>query len=231
MKKLILVLALLSAISFSFAQEKSLVNVNGEYIAKVQPDEVEVRFMVSTKLANMQEAKKTNDKIVSEAISYLKKQGIPEKDILTTRITLNPYNEYVKDEKPIQKYNAQQAITFKVTDLDKLPTIMSGLVDRGVNNIENVQFKASNIEQIQNDARAKAMLDAKQKATILAQALGQSVGAAYTIHDNTSTDNGSPRPMMQMMYKSAEMADAAESPIATGDIEVIARVSVGFLLK
>lgn len=230
MKKLVLMLALLSAISFSFAQEKSLVNVNGEYIAKVQPDEAEVRFMVSTKLVNMQEAKKTNDKIVSQAISYLKKQGIPEKDILTTRITLNPYNEYVKDEKPIQKYNAQQAITFKVTDLDKLPTIMSGLVDRGVNNIENVQFKASNIEEIQNDARGKAMLDAKQKATILAQALGQSVGAAYTIHDNTSTDNGSPRPMMAM-YKSAEMADSAESPIATGDIEVIARVSVGFLLK
>lgn len=230
MKKIVLMLALLAAVSFSFAQEKSLVNVNGEHIVKVQPDEAEVRFMVSTKLVNMQEAKKTNDKIVSQAISYLKKQGIPEKDILTTRITLNPYNEYVKDEKPIQKYNAQQAITFKVTDLDKLPTLMSGLVALEVNNIESVEFKASNIEEIQNAARAKAMLDAKQKASILAQALGQSVGAAYTIHDNTSSNNGSPRPMMAM-YKSADMAESAESSIATGEIEVIARVSVGFLLK
>jgi len=230
MKKVILMLAMMSTLSFAFAQEKALVNVNGEHIIKVQPDEAEVNFMISTKHKDLQEAKKINDAIVSKAISYLKKQGVPEKDILTTRVNLNPYNEYVKDDKPIPMFNAQQAITFKLKDLDKLAGLLSGLVDQGVNNIQNVEFKSSKIGEIQNEARAKAMLDAKEKATILAQALGQTVGTAYSIQDNTSNNNGSPRPMMAM-YKSAEMADSSQAPIATGEIEVRANVSVGLLLK
>src|SRR5690606_1642812 len=159
-----------------------------------------------------------------------KKHGLAEKDIQTTRVNLNPYSEYVKDKDPIPMFNAEQSITFKLRDLDKLATLLNGLVGLGVNNTQNVEFSSSKIEQIQHDARAKAMLDAKQKATILAQALGQSIGAAYSIQDNTSSNNGSPRPMMAM-YKSASMDSSSQEPIATGEIEVIARVNVGFILK
>jgi len=220
----------MSIVSLTFAQEKSLVNVNGEHIIKIAPDEADVNFKISTKHKNLQNAKNENDAIVSKAISYLKKQGLAEKDIQTTRVNLNPYSEYVKDKDPIPMFNAEQSITFKLRDLDKLATLLNGLVGLGVNNIQNVEFSSSKIEEIQNDARAKAMLDAKQKATILAQALGQSIGAAYSIQDNTSNNNGSPRPMMAM-YKSASMDSSSQEPIATGEIEVIARVNVGFILK
>lgn len=231
MKRLILILTMMTTASFAFSQERPLplVSVNGEHIINVQPDEAEVNFMISNKNKNLQEVKKENDAIVSKAIAYLKKQGISEKDIRTTRLSLNPYDEYVKDKAPIPMFSAQQAITFKLRDLDKLADLTSGLVELGVNNIQNIEFKSSKMEEIQNEARAKAMLDAKQKATILAQALGQSIGAAYNIQDNTSSNSGSPRPMMAM-YKSAS-ADSAQESIATGDIEIIARVSVSFLLK
>lgn len=228
MKKIVLILTMIATASFVSAQEKSLVNVNGEHIIMVKPDQAEVSFMVSTKHKNLQQAKKENDETISKAIKYLKKQKIEDKDIRTTRVSVNPYDEYVKDEKPNPMFSAQQAITFELKDLDKLATLISGLVDLGVNNIQNVQFKSSKMEDIQNEARVKAMLDAKQKATILAKALGQSIGAAYSINDNTSTNNGSPRPMM---YKAAMAADSSQEAIATGEIEVIARVSVGFLLK
>ena len=230
MKRVILLLTIMSTLSFANAQDKPLVNVNGEHIIKVQPDEADVNFMISTKHKNLQNAKKENDAIVSKAISYLKKQGIAEKDIRTIRVNLHPYSEYVKDKDPIPMFNAEQAITFKLRDLDKLAVLISGLVDLGVNNIQNLEFKSSKIEEIQNEARAKAMLDAKQKATILAQALDQSIGAAFTIQDNTSSNNGSPRPMMAM-YKSEAMDSSGQEAIATGEIEVVARVTVGFLLK
>src|SRR5699024_10091660 len=99
----------------------------------------------------------------------------------------------------------------------------------GVNNIQNIEFKTSKLEELQNDARVKAMLDAKKKASILAESVGQSIGTVYTIHDNTSSQIGSSRPVM-MAYK-AEAASSSQDPIATGEIEVIARVSASFLLK
>jgi len=228
MKKIFAILLMIATIPVAFAQERSLVNVTGEHKIMVEPDEAEVNFMISTNHKNLQDAKKTNDAIASKAISYLKRQNISEKDIRTTRVNVNPYDEYVKDQKSIPMFRAQQSINVKLKDLDKLASLLSGLVDLGVNNIQNVEFKSSKIEEIQNTARAQAMLNAKQKATILAQALGQSIGAAYSVNDNTSNNNGSPRPMA--MYKAA-MADSTQEPIATGEIEVIANVTVGFLLK
>lgn len=229
MKRIITTLILLTVISMGFAQEKPLVTVNGEHTIKVEPDEAEVNFAIVTEHKDLQEAKKNNDALVSKAISFLKKESVPSNDIRTTRVNVNPYKEYVKDKDPIPMFRAQQSINVKITDLDRLTELVSGLVDLGVNNIQNIEFKTSNLEELQNEARGKAMLDAKKKATILAESVGQSIGAVHAIHDNTVSDIGSPRPMM-MAYKS-EAADSGQAPIATGEIEVTARVNASFLLK
>lgn len=224
-------IAMLMVIS-TFAQEKpvALVNVNGEHIINVEPDGANVNFMISTTHKDLQTAKKENDALVSKAITFLKNQKIADKDLQTTRVDLQPYNEYVKDENPIPMFRAQQSLTFKLTELDKLTDILSGLVDLGVNNIQNVQFISSKMDELQNEARAKAMQDAKRKAGILAEAVGQKVGNAFAIHDNTSSNNNPPRPIY-MAFKSADMAEArVQDPIATGEIEIRANVQVSFLL-
>ncbi|MFB5945884.1 SIMPL domain-containing protein [Albibacterium profundi] len=229
MKNTIATLILLTIMSTGFAQERPLVTVNGEHTIKIAPDEAEVNFAIVTEHKDLQEAKKENDAIVAKAISFLKTSSIDAKDIRTTRVNVNPYKEYVKDKEPVPMFRAQQSINVHVSDLNKLTDLISGLVDLGVNNIQNIEFKASNLEQLQDEARMEAMLDAKQKAAILAGALGQSVGPAFTIHDNTSSQVGSPRPMM-MAYKS-EADSSMQDPIATGEIEVDARVTVSFLMK
>lgn len=208
------------------SSEPALVTVNGEHIIKVVPDEAEVRFAVSSKLKEATDAQKENDAIVAKALAYLAKQGIDEGDVRTTGVSLRPYTEYVSDKERKQLYMAQQSITFRLDDLDKLAGILSGLVDLGVNNIENVEFKTSDLKELQAKARTEAVLDAKAKAEILAAALDQEVGKAYQIIDNTSDNNG-PRPVMYRME--AKAADSAAS-IAPGEIEVRAQVSVRFFL-
>src|SRR5690606_15283435 len=104
MKKIFLIFTMIAMVSFVSAQERALVNVNGEHIIMVKPDQAEVNFMVSTKHKNLQQAKKENDETIAKAIKYLKREKINDKDILTTRVNVTPYNEYVKDEKPIQMF-------------------------------------------------------------------------------------------------------------------------------
>ena len=209
------------------APAPALVTVGGEHTIKVAPDEAEVSFMVSTKLKEAPEVQKANDAIVAKVLAYLAKQGIEKSEIRTTRVSLNPYTEYVSDKERKQLYMAQQAVTFRLEELDKLSGILSGLVDLGVNNIENVEFKASNMKELQSEARAKAVMDAKAKAETLAEALGQKVGKAYQINDQTS-DNDQPRPMMYRME--AKAADSAAS-IAPGEISIKAQVIVQFYLQ
>lgn len=223
-------MAAISAVTYAQqATEPALVRASGEHTIKVTPDEAEVNFMVSTKLKEAAQTQQANDETVAKALAYLAEQGIEESDIRTTRVSLRPHIEYVSDKERKELYMAQQSVTFRLSDLDKLSGIISGLVDLGVNNIQDVEFKASNMKELQNKARAEAVADAKAKAEILAGALGQEIGNAYQINDNTVTDNG-PRPVMYAMAQQERASDSSAS-IAPGEIEVKAQVNVSFYLK
>ena len=232
MKRILITLTIIAMVTSSFAQVKPipLINVNGEHIIKVEPDGATVNFMIITTDKDLQSTKRENDVLVSKAIVFLKSQSIADKDLRTTRVDLQPYTEYVKDEKPIQMFRAQQSLTFKVRDLDQLTDLLSGLVNLGVNNIQSVQFTSSRLNELQNEARAGAMVDAKRKAIILAKAVGQKVGDAFTITDNTSTSGNYPRALYSMAYKAADMENGGQAPIASGEIEITANVQVSFLL-
>lgn len=230
-KAIVTGLTLAAALFFSPARaqqvEPALVTVSGEHTIKVAPDEAEVNFTVSTKLKEAPETQSENDRIVSRALAYLAKQGISKKDIRTTRVSLRPHIEYISDKERKELYMAQQSVTFRLRDLDKLPALLSGLVDLGVNHVDDVDFKASNLKELQIQARSEAVLDAKLKAETLAGALDQRIGGAYQIIDQTSESNP-PRPVMYRME--AQAADASAS-IAPGEIEVKAQVTIKFLLQ
>lgn len=233
MKSLLFTIACVTAVASGVRaqnpSEPALVSVNGEHTIKVAPDEAEVSFMVSTKLKDPREAQRTNEAIVAKALAYLKEQGLPSNEVRTTRISLYPYTEYVNDKERRNLYMAQQSVTFKLTDLDKLAGILSGLVGQGVNNIQNVEFKVSNIKELRAEARVKAVQNARSKAESLAEALGQKIGKAYQITDNSS-DNGGPQPYMYRgVALEAKTADASAS-IAPGEISVEAQVHARFYL-
>jgi len=105
-----------------------------------------------------------------------------------------------------------------------------GLNDAGVNTIQGVEFKSSKMEEYEKEARKKAMLNAKQKAADYVSVLGQKVGKALLITDNSQVY------IPQPMYKGGMMAMAADGgqtreTLAVGEIEVNTNVSVTFALE
>ncbi len=232
MKRIVITLAFITLLTSAFAQEKQqpLIHVSGEHIIKVEPDGATVNIMVSTENLNLKDAKQENDRIIAQTISFLKKERIADKDMRTTRVSLQPYKEYLKDRKPVQMFRAQQSLTILVKDLTKLPDLLSGLVDIEVNNIQSVQFTSTRMETLQDEARKGAMLDAKRKATLLAAAVGQKIFDAYTINDFTTLSNQQPR-VLNMAYKSlGAMVEDEQAPIAEGELEITATVQVSFSL-
>jgi hypothetical protein len=175
------------------------------------------------------DVKKENDTKIDAVLKYIKKMNIAKEDYQTQRVSLYPNYDY---EKKKTSYIATQTVYVLLKDLNKYDALMDGLVDLGINRIDNVEFKSSKIDQLQSDARKLAIKDAKAKAEDFVSVLNQKVGKALTISDNSQV-NYPPRPMYEM--KTMAMADgggaAARETLATGEIELIVNVSVSFVLE
>jgi uncharacterized protein YggE len=230
MKTTVLILTTFFALSTQAqVQEQKLVpqiSVTGEGKIKVTPDQaiISVGFQNSGKEAK--EVKTLNDEVVDKVIKFLKKSGIPATDYKTNNVSLNKNYDYEK-----KKYNflANQTLSIALKDLSKYDDIMMGLNDAGVNTINGVEFKSSKMADYERDARKKAVLDAKQKAQDYVSVLGQKIGKALLITDNTQ--NHAPQPMYKVnMMAMAEGADARET-LAVGEMEINVSVSVTFALE
>lgn len=230
MKTILLFLATIFAVATQAQEQKNQVpqiSVTGEGKVRVTPDQalVTVGFQNSGKEAK--EVKNLNDEVVSKVIQFLKKSGILVTDYKTTRVSLNKNYDYVKK---IYNYQANQTLNIILKDLSKYDEIMMGLNEAGINTIQGVEFKSSKMESYESEARKSAMLNAKLKATDYASALGQKVGKAIVITDNSQTYYPQPMYKTMGMPGAADLVESRET-LAIGEIVVNANVSVIFVLE
>ena len=228
MKKLFFVLALIAALPVIAQQnsERSVVNVTGEGIVKVEPDEVLIKSRIEHEGNSAAEVKRQNDEVVNKVIKYLKSQGIDDKNINTEYVNLNKRYDY---NDKTYSYVANQAISIRLENLKDYEKIMKGLLENGLNRIDGIQFKSSEMEKYEKEARKLAVLDAQSRAKELAQPLGQDIGKAVSISE---MDYNSFQPVYRM-DEAVEMSAAkdGQQTIAPGELEIKIKVNVGFELK
>lgn len=229
MKKAILILAM-TFMGYSYGQEFKQVpqiTVNGEAKIKVVPDQATITATVETKGSNAKEVKKQNDEQIEAVLKLIKKSNIAATDYRTQRVALNPQYDY---EKKKTNYNATQTIEIVLKDLANYDTLMEGLVSQGINRIDNVVFQSSQLAKHEAEARKMAMKDAKLKAEDYVSVLGQKVGRAITISDNSQSYR--PQPVYARM-KTMEASDmnVPRETLAVGEIEITANVNVSFVLE
>jgi hypothetical protein len=229
MKKAIVVVSIL-LMTLSYAQEIKQVpqiSVAGEAKIKVVPDQATITVTVETKGINAIDVKKQNDAQMEAVLKVIKKMKLAPADFRTQRVSLNPIYDY---EKKKTSYNASQSIEILLRDLSQYDALMEGLVNQGVNRIDNVIFESSKLAEYQSEARKLAMKDAKLKAEDYVSVLGQKVGKAMTISDNSQ--NYQPQPVYaRMKAMSMEDSSAPRETLAEGEITITANVSVSFILE
>lgn len=229
MKKALFIAVLLVFIPI-FAQEnnqRSLVNVTGEGTVKVEPDEVLIKSRIEHEGDSAEEVKRKNDEVVDKVIRYLKSQDVNEKDIKTDYVNLNKRYDY--NEKT-HSYVANQAISIRLRDIENYERIMKGLLENGLNRIDGIQFKSSEIEKYENEARKKAVLNAKSKAEQLAAPLGQRIGKAVSISE-MDYNNVQPFYRMEEAVAMSSAKGGSQQTIAPGEMEITIKVNIGFELK
>lgn len=228
MKKALLLLSMF-LMTISYGQEVKQVpqiTVNGEGKIKVVPDQATITVTVETRGSNAKEVKKQNDQQIDLVLKLIKKMNLAPADYKTQRVSLNPQYDYDKKK---TTFNATQTIEILLRDLSKYDELMEGLVNEGINKVDNVIFQSSKLEQYQSEARKMAMKDAKQKAVDYVSVLGQKVGKAMTISDNSQ--NYYPQPMYESMRMAKSDGAAPKETLAIGEINIVANVNVSFILE
>ncbi|MDC8004608.1 SIMPL domain-containing protein [Aureisphaera galaxeae] len=224
MKHFIAIITLLST-CFMTAQQSQTpsVDVTGEGIVTVIPDQVTVNIRVENTGNDAKEVKLKNDQTISDVFQFLKKQKIDEKYIKTEYIRLNKTYEYNTKR---YNYTANQSISLKIVDLDDYESIMNGLIETGINRIDGIHFSSSKQASLESEARTKAIQNAKQKAEEYTAVLDQKIGKAMQISEFQATHTPGP------MFRSAMLMenDASGQTMAPGEMEIKVRVNVRFEL-
>jgi uncharacterized protein len=230
--RLALAVALVAALSAAPALAQSdfppAISVTGQASISVPPDLAEVDAGVATDAKTAREASDANNTAMAKVLAALKGAGIEDKDVQTSRLSLQPeYASQVSSRSgptTIVGYRASNRVTVKVRDVSKVATVIDTLVGAGANDIGNVSFSVSQASKLLDDAREKAVADARRKAEIYAKAAGVTLGAPLSI-----AEEGAPQPMFRA--KMAMPMAAAPTPIAQGEETLSVSVSATWAIK
>ena len=202
-----------------------LVNVTGKGVVKVTPDQVDIKVRVESEGKDAVAVKNENDASINAVIKFLRSQGLKSEDVQTEYINLNKNYDY---NSKTYSYKANQSLTVRLKDITQYEAILSGLLNSGINRIDGVQFKSSKATSLREDARVKAILDAKKRAETYATAIGQSIGKAVQISEASAS---MPQPQLRSANFAMESSDAGGETIAPGELSIIVRISASFELK
>jgi uncharacterized protein len=203
------------------------ISVTGEATVSVPPDQAQIDGGVTSDAKTAREASEANNAAMGKVLLALKGAGLDEKDYQTSRLLLQP--QFAANYKPSERasgivsFRASNRVMVKVRDVTKIASVIDVLVGAGANEIGGIQFTVTQASKVLDEARDKAVADARRKADIYAKAAGVTLGEPISI-----SEEGAPTPMFRSKM-AAPMAAGAQ--VAPGEETLSVTVSVSWAIK
>jgi len=206
------------------AEPPAAISVTGEAHISVPPDLAQIDAGVTSEAKTAREASDANNAAMGKVLLALKGAGIEDKDYQTSQLSLQPQYSTAKTGSPptIVGYRASNRVTIRLRDVTKVASVIDTVVAAGANDIGGINFMVSQPSKLLDEARERAIADARRKAEIYAKAAGLTLGAPLKISE------------IQPIYlagRVAPMASAAPAPIAQGEETLSVSVSVSWAIK
>lgn len=205
-----------------------LISVTGTSEVNVAPDQVVLSLGVESRDKDLSVAKTQGDARTKKVLRLARDAGVEPKDIETS--TLRMGAEYSEEKVPkFLGYAVSQTTTITLKDLSKYESLMTKLLEAGINRVNGINFGVSETRKYRDEARSKAIRAAKEKAVAMAADLGQTVGKPWDI----SEESGWNAYQYAANSFSTDKAtrDSDESTIAPGELTIRASVKVSFQLQ
>jgi len=210
--------------------EQQGITVSGEGSVYGAPDVAIATLGVQADAATVGEARSKAAESMDAMVASLKAGGVDEKDIQTTQYSVDARYDYSNNKQTIIGFTVSNIATAKIRDIDKTGELVDAAVTAGGDQarVQGLTFTIDDPSVLQDEARTKAMADAKSRAETLAQAAGVELGKPRSINES-----GGPTPIYydEMRAGFALEAAAPGTPIETGQLQVQVQVSVVYEMK
>lgn len=203
-------------------------NVSGQGKVTAIPDLAVVNVGVT---ANGQTVKEAQDKLnsnINQVTDAIKKLGIDAKDIQTSSYNINPVRgDFSTGPSKITGYEANTNLSIKVRQIEKANSVIDTATANGANQIGRVQFEISDKSKLENEARERAVAEAKKKAEDAARIAGFRLGKIINYSEDFM---GGPIPMP---LRAEIAADKITPPtqVEPGSSEVVVNVILSFEIR
>lgn len=227
---LILFLLVLTNHQLNSATTSNTVTFSGSGKVLAKPDIAKFRFSIMTQAVDSKAAQDANAAKSKEVAAVLKKLNIDEKDIRTMGYNIYPQQTYSNNGGPrVTGYQVTQAYEVKIHDLENANDVVDGVVDAGVNQVEQLQFDIDNPDALKAQAREQAISNAKQKASELESQIGIHLGKIVNFQEDIG---GYPGPVYyDKVMTSGGMGGGGAPEISTGENEVSVSVTITYQIK
>ncbi len=202
--------------------------VDGEGKITAIPDIAEISLGIETQKPKVVDAQKENTEKMNNIISQLKEMGVEAKDIKTTNYSIYPRYDWTENRQVLRGYTISQSVNIKIRNLEKIGDIVDKAGQLGANQVGGLNFTIDEPETIKQQAREKALVNAKEKAEALAKVAGVKLGKLVSFAESSNPVY----PVYRDYAMKALEAGAAESApaptVEPGSQEVIVNVMVTY---
>ena len=212
-------------------------SVTGHGRVSAAPDVAEISVGVLTQGPTAREAMAANNEAMTALMDVLKERGVGARDVQTTQLGITPqYGQAVPAAlgaprsaeffPKIVGYQVTNSVRVTAREILKLGQVLDAIVKAGGNQMHGITFRFDDPEALLDQARRKAMADARRKARLLAEEAGVVLLAPCHIREVIASPT--PRPMMlHAMARGAMPADAS-MPVAAGEQELGITLDVSY---
>jgi uncharacterized protein YggE len=204
--------------------------VTGEGKVKVTPDVVNVQLGIQAQAKTVADAQNQATKAMNDVMSALTTNGVAQKDIQTQYYNIQQLTRWDNDkqEQIITGYQVINMVNAKIREIVKAGAIVDAVTLAGgdLTRVNSIQFSVDDPTIYSDQAREKAMADAKDKATQLANWSGVKLGKPIYISESSVAT-----PRTVPVYTKEALDAGASTPISAGELEISLIVQVTYAIR
>lgn len=206
--------------------KSNLFSVSGVGEATGIPNTAQISLGITKSAITVIDAQNQANSAMNKTIDDLKKLGIEKKNIKTTNYSVNPDYEFLGGKQTIKGYTVTQSLEVRVEPIEKANSAIDLATSNGLNLIGGVTFVLDDPtrEKLENEARIKAVEEAKKKAESLAKASGIKLGRIIDVQESLG---GFPR-IQPLTLDAQKVGSTVSTELSPGENKVSLSITLSY---